>query len=92
MKISLKKTALITFTGILAGVITTGCNAAPSRLGPPDSPAYPAELSLTQDELMDKIRGGWAGQVIGCTYGGPTEFRYKGTMIQDYTPIEWDET
>jgi hypothetical protein len=40
---------------------------------------------------MDKIKGGWAGQVIGCTYGGPTEFRFCGTMIQDYTPIVWNE-
>jgi hypothetical protein len=41
---------------------------------------------------MDKIRGGWAGQTIGCTYGGPTEFVYQGTMIQDYTPIAWDDS
>ena len=40
---------------------------------------------------MDKIKGGWAGQVIGCTYGGPTEFQYNGTMIQDYIPLEWNE-
>jgi hypothetical protein len=38
---------------------------------------------------MDKIKGGWAGQTIGCTYGGSTEFSFNGTMIQDYTPIEW---
>lgn len=39
--------------------------------------------------LMDKIKGGWAGQVIGVTYGGPTEFKFNGTMIQDYVPIPW---
>lgn len=38
---------------------------------------------------MDKIKGGWAGQTIGCTYGGPTEFKYNGTMIQEYVPIVW---
>ncbi len=48
------------------------------------------KTSLTKAELKDKIKGGWAGQVIGCTFGGPTEFRYKGTMIQDYQPIPWD--
>jgi hypothetical protein len=47
--------------------------------------------SLTKLELIDKIKGGWAGQVIGCTFGGPTEFSFKGTMIQDYQPIPWDE-
>ncbi len=41
------------------------------------------KTTLTKTELQDKIKGGWAGQVIGCTYGGPTEFRYKGTMIND---------
>ena len=42
--------------------------------------------------LLDKIKGGWAGQVIGCTFGGPTEFRYQGAMIQDYQSIPWDAT
>ena len=26
--------------------------------------------------LEDKIRGGWAGQMIGVSFGEPTEFRY----------------
>lgn len=41
---------------------------------------------------MDKIKGGWAGQVIGCTYGGPTEFKWNGTMIGDHVPIPWDDS
>lgn len=47
---------------------------------------------LTRTELLDKIKGGWAGQVIGCTFGGPTEFRYQGAMIQDYQTIPWDDS
>jgi hypothetical protein len=46
-------------------------------------------ISLTTDELKNKIKGGWAGQTIGVTFGGPTEFRYNGTFIQDYQPIVW---
>ena len=46
---------------------------------------------LTTDVLRDKIKGGWAGQTIGVTFGGPTEFRYRGTMIEDYTPIAWND-
>lgn len=46
-------------------------------------------VTMRKDTLMDKIKGGWAGQTIGCTFGGPTEFRYPGTMINDYTPIDW---
>lgn len=52
----------------------------------------PNKVTLSKDVLKDKIKGGWAGQVIGCSYGGPTEFQYCGTMIQDYVPIEWNET
>lgn len=47
---------------------------------------------LKKSELSDKIKGGWAGQVIGCTYGGPTEFKWNGTMIDDKIHIPWDST
>jgi hypothetical protein len=49
-------------------------------------------IIISKSTLANKIKGGWAGQVIGCTYGGATEFKFKGTMIQDYTPIVWDST
>jgi hypothetical protein len=52
-------------------------------------PAGP-RTETTRTALMDKIKGGWAGQVIGCTFGGPTEFRYQGAMIQDHLDIPWD--
>jgi hypothetical protein len=51
----------------------------------------PSEFLLTKDLLLDKIKGGWAGQTIGCTFGGPTEFRYRGTIIPDYQPIPWNQ-
>lgn len=51
----------------------------------------PVQINISKQALADKIRGGWAGQTIGCTYGGPTEFQFNGTMIQDYVPHEWDE-
>lgn len=38
---------------------------------------------ITLRELKDRIRGGWAGQMIGVTYGGPTEFRHLQKMIED---------
>jgi hypothetical protein len=50
-----------------------------------------SEVTLSKATLMDKIKGGWAGQTIGCTYGGPTEFKFNGTMIQDYVPLEWPD-
>ncbi|MFO7621196.1 MAG: ADP-ribosylglycohydrolase family protein [Bacteroidales bacterium] len=48
--------------------------------------------TISVELLQDKIKGGWAGQVIGCTYGGPTEFQWNGTMIGDRVPIPWDDT
>lgn len=30
--------------------------------------------------LLDKIRGGWAGQMIGVAYGAPTEFKSNGKI------------
>jgi hypothetical protein len=77
------------FAVIIAGLII--CSCTPTEKGSaPASVNYPVEYTLSKADLMDKIKGGWAGQVIGCTYGGPTEFQYNGTMIQDYIPIEWD--
>ena len=53
--------------------------------------SVPEEVTISKADLLDKIKGGWAGQAIGCTYGGPTEFRFPGTMIQDYVPIGWPD-
>lgn len=50
------------------------------------------EYTISRGELLDKIKGGWAGQVIGCTYGGPTEFVWNGTMIGEEVPIPWNDT
>ena len=46
-------------------------------------------VTLSKDQLRDKIMGGWAGQTIGVTFGGPTEFRFNGTMIQEYQKVKW---
>ena len=48
-------------------------------------------MAISKEELMDKIKGAWAGQTIGCTYGGPTEFKYLGRRIPDYENIKWDD-
>jgi hypothetical protein len=53
--------------------------------------AAPAESSslrrLPRRVLEDKIRGGWAGQMIGVSFGAPTEFKFKGRTIEG--PIAW---
>lgn len=67
--------------------VSVGCTSP----GTSGKKQLPAKVTLTKEVLMDKIKGGWAGQTIGCSFGGPTEFKYNGTMIQDYVPIEWDD-
>ncbi|MBS1750587.1 MAG: ADP-ribosylglycohydrolase family protein [Bacteroidetes bacterium] len=47
--------------------------------------------TISKQNLADKIKGGWAGQTIGVTFGGPYEFRYNGTFIGDYQPLKWHD-
>jgi hypothetical protein len=50
--------------------------------------AQPGERRLPLDALRDKIRGGWAGQMIGVSFGAPTEFRYREAIIpEDKLPV-----
>jgi hypothetical protein len=41
------------------------------------------------EDLRDKLKGGWAGQMIGVSYGAPTEFRYRGRIIPEEEMPEW---
>ena len=46
--------------------------------------------SISLAELRDKIAGGWAGQMIGVSYGAPTEFRYLNQIIPEDQLPEWN--
>ena len=74
------KKALVLLAGAIA--LLASCN--------PGGGSVPTEVTMSREVLMDKIRGGWAGQIIGCTYGGPTEFNYA-TIIPDKVNIPWHE-
>lgn len=57
------------------------------------STAQDGSRRVTRQALEDKIRGGWAGQMIGVSFGAPTEFRSNGKIIEgnlngfmDWTP------
>ena len=43
--------------------------------------------TITPEVLKDKIAGGWAGKMVGVTYGAPTEFRAQGRTYED--SIKW---
>jgi hypothetical protein len=51
--------------------------------------SFLAMKELSHDVLRDKIKGGWAGQTIWCTYGGPTEFCFRSQRIPDDYEIPW---
>ena len=51
----------------------------------------PSSVTMSKVQLENKIKGGWAGQTIGVSFGSYTEFRYQGTFIQDYQTIPWGE-
>lgn len=78
----MKKNAILFLASALA--LSASCRSATNS-------RVKTEIKLSKEVLMDKIKGGWAGQTIGCTYGGPTEFVYRGTMIQDYIPIRYED-
>ena len=43
--------------------------------------------TIKPEVLKDKIAGGWAGKMIGVTYGAPTEFRAQSKIFRD--SITW---
>lgn len=57
---------------------------------PAQGKKLPKEVKMSKATLEDKIRGAWAGQVIGCTFGGPTEFKYDNLIHPNYD-IPWNE-
>jgi hypothetical protein len=79
--------SLIQMIVLSACVILGSCAEKPAR--DKTSDALPDTITLARQTLKDKIKGGWAGQTIGVTFGGPTEFRFNGTFIQDYHQIKW---
>lgn len=65
---------------VFSAILTLMAAAAPRSL------AETARLSRAA--LEDKIRGGWAGQMIGVSYGAPTEFRSNAKINE--APLKWE--
>lgn len=82
LKIALSASLIV--AAILTLTITTSCADTTDN-------KIPRTLTMSKDTLLDKIKGGWAAQVIGVTYGGPTEFEYRSQMIPDSVEIPWGE-
>lgn len=65
------------FAVFLVLLFSGGCSA-------PKSDGF---RSISKDVLKDKIAGGWAGKMLGVTYGAPTEFHAQGKTFED--TIKW---
>jgi hypothetical protein len=50
------------------------------------SPEASQGRQLSRTAFEDKVRGGWAGQMIGVSFGAPTEFRSNGKIIEGDLP------
>ncbi|MCC6492297.1 MAG: ADP-ribosylglycohydrolase family protein [Pirellulales bacterium] len=59
------------FVGLLLVLVTVAANAHGETT-----------RRLSRKQLRDKIRGAWAAQMIGVSYGAPTEFKSNGKIIE----------
>lgn len=50
---------------------------------------FAEQFSISKEKLKDKIKGAWAAQTIGVTFGGEVEFVYNSTIIPDYKILPW---
>jgi ADP-ribosylglycohydrolase len=67
---------LVAFVLVAAGVLVLqGQDAAPA-----------GSRTISRAELDDRVRGGWAGQMIGVSFGAPTEFKSNGKIIEGDLP------
>lgn len=65
---------------IILALIVTSCGANPEK-------RVAESRTISAETLKDKIAGGWAGKMIGVTYGGPSEFKAQGKTFED--TINW---
>ncbi len=75
----MNKTSAIVATTLFA-LLAASC-------APQSEQSSTREISMA--ELHDKIEGGWAGQMIGVSYGAPTEFRHLEEILAPEDLIEW---
>ena len=72
------------FTIILFVFLVGACND--NNKSEVDDSLY---VTLSKETLKDKIKGAWAGQTIGVTYGFPVEFKFESVMVPDSYDLPW---
>ncbi|HLP73414.1 MAG TPA: ADP-ribosylglycohydrolase family protein [Bacteroidales bacterium] len=74
------------FIPVLLAILICGC----SQVAKQSSKEF--SYTISKELLRDKIKGAWAAQAIGVTFGAPVEFEYNTTMIQDNQPLVWNDS
>ncbi len=46
-------------------------------------------LKISREQFIDKVKGGWLGQIAGVTWGYPTEFHYCGKIMPESYIPQW---
>lgn len=59
------------------------CSALLSLFTSLNSYSQKKMLTISKLQLKDKIAGGWAGKMIGVTYGAPHEFKFQQKINTD---------
>lgn len=64
--------------------------SVPVNVTPPPGSVPAADWRIAEAVLKDKIKGGWVGQMVGCAWGGPTEFRFNNVLMQEKDFPVWE--
>lgn len=75
---------------LITVISCAACNS--EKTAEPASGSNSKSIVLSKEVLKDKIKGAWAAQTIGVTFGAPVEFRYNSTMIQDNQKLNWNDS
>ena len=72
---------LIAVTIAAAFVVCAGCAVVETK------PKKVCRLPV--EEYVDKMKGGWIGQMAGVGWGGPTEFHAQGRILPENEVPQW---
>ena len=71
---------------VVAGV---GLAAATARGDVNSNGSGCAERRISLEDYRDRMRGAWIGQIVGVSWGQPTEFRWNDAIIPKTDVPEW---
>jgi hypothetical protein len=73
--------------GFMRNVVWLGLGTWAMAAALPAGAGEAAPRRMSRAVLEDKVRGGWAGQMIGVAFGAPTEFKSNGKINE--AELKW---